>query len=180
MTRILVVEDDSAIALGLEDDLTLEGYTVEVVRDGETALHPSCTAKMGTGADAVVDEAKTKDPVVRWAGIENLAIQGGTNPGYNGQMAGGIDISNAAYCWVKDVQTDGTIGGMHVSLTGTYRCVVRDGYFHHSANYGFGADCYGIVLRCGASENLVENNIVRWMNKPILFDVTGGGNVVAL
>jgi DNA-binding response OmpR family regulator len=38
MTRILVVEDDPAIALGLEDDLTLEGYTVEVVRDGEAAL----------------------------------------------------------------------------------------------------------------------------------------------
>jgi hypothetical protein len=118
-------------------------------------------------------------PVVRWAGIERLAVQGGTNPGYNGQMAGGIDVSNAAYCWVKDVQTDGTIGGMHVALTGTYRCVVRDSWFHHSANYGFGADCYGIVLRCGASENLVENNVVRWMNKPILFNVSGGGNVVA-
>jgi choline dehydrogenase len=26
-----------------------------VRRDGETALHPSCTAKMGTGADAVID-----------------------------------------------------------------------------------------------------------------------------
>ena len=38
MTRILVVEDDPAIALGLEDDLTLEGYAVEVVRDGESAL----------------------------------------------------------------------------------------------------------------------------------------------
>ena len=118
-------------------------------------------------------------PVTRWAGIEHLRIQGGTNPSYNGAMAGGIDVSNAAFCWVKDVQTDETIGGMHVSLTGTYRCVVRDSYFHHSANYGFGADCYGIVLRCGGSENLVENNIVRWMNKPILFNVTGGGNVVA-
>jgi hypothetical protein len=118
-------------------------------------------------------------PVTRWAGIENLRIQGGTNPGYDGQMAGGIDISNAAYCWVKDVQTDSTIGGMHVCLTGTYRCVVRDGYFHHSANYGFGADCYGIVLRCGSAENLIENNIVRYMNKPIMFNVTGGGNVIA-
>jgi len=117
-------------------------------------------------------------PVTRWAGVEHLRVQGGDNPGYNGQMAGGIDISNAAYCWVKDVQTDETIGGMHVSMTGTYRCVVRDSYFHHSANYGFGADCYGIVLRCGAAENLIENNIVRWMNKPIMFNVTGGGNVV--
>ena len=117
-------------------------------------------------------------PVVEWAGIEHLRLQGGSNPGYNGQMAGGIDISNAAYCWVEDVQTDETIGGMHVALTATYRCVVRDSYFHHSADYGFGRDCYGIVLRCGAADNLVENNIVRYMNKPIMFNVTGGGNVV--
>ncbi len=117
-------------------------------------------------------------PTTRWAGIESLRLQNGSNPGYNGQMAGGIDISNAADCWVKDVQTDETIGGMHVSLTSTVRCVVRDSYFHHSADYGFGRDCYGIVLRCGAADNLVENNIVRYMNKPILFNVTGGGNVV--
>jgi len=38
MASILVVEDDPGIALGLEDDLKLEGYDVEVARDGETAL----------------------------------------------------------------------------------------------------------------------------------------------
>src|SRR5262245_20876609 len=38
MTRILVVEDEPGIALGLESDLTLEGYEVEVARDGETGL----------------------------------------------------------------------------------------------------------------------------------------------
>jgi len=122
--------------------------------------------------------AKVSPPLTKWAGIENLSLQGGTNPGYDGQMAGGIDVSNAAYCWIKDVQTDGTIGGMHASLTGTFRCVVRDSHFHNSANYGFGADCYGIVLRCGAADNLIENNIVRYMNKPILFNVSGGGNVI--
>ncbi len=37
MTRILVVEDEPAIALGLRNDLTLEGYLVEVAEDGETA-----------------------------------------------------------------------------------------------------------------------------------------------
>jgi two-component system alkaline phosphatase synthesis response regulator PhoP len=37
MPRILVVEDEPGIALGLEDDLKLEGYEVEVARDGETA-----------------------------------------------------------------------------------------------------------------------------------------------
>jgi DNA-binding response OmpR family regulator len=37
MTRILVVEDEPAIALGLKNDLTLEGYAVEVAADGELA-----------------------------------------------------------------------------------------------------------------------------------------------
>ena len=37
MSRILIVEDDPAIAIALEDDLRLEGYSVEVVRDGEAA-----------------------------------------------------------------------------------------------------------------------------------------------
>ena len=44
MAHILVVEDDAAIALGLQDDLTLEGYAVEVVRDGDAAL-----ARVGEG-----------------------------------------------------------------------------------------------------------------------------------
>jgi len=123
--------------------------------------------------------ARVRTRTTRWAGIESLKIMGGSNPSYNGAMAGGIDISNAAYCWVKDVQTGGTIGGMHIALTGTYRCVVRDSYVHHSANYGFGVDSYGIVLRCGAAENLIENNISRYMNKPIQLNTTGGGNVIA-
>jgi two-component system alkaline phosphatase synthesis response regulator PhoP len=37
MTSILVVEDEAGIALGLEDDLKMEGYQVEVVSDGVTA-----------------------------------------------------------------------------------------------------------------------------------------------
>jgi DNA-binding response OmpR family regulator len=37
MTRILVVEDEKVIARALRNDLTLEGYAVEVAEDGETA-----------------------------------------------------------------------------------------------------------------------------------------------
>src|ERR1041384_6079566 len=36
MPRILVVEDEPAIALGLEDDLRMEGYEVELAADGVT------------------------------------------------------------------------------------------------------------------------------------------------
>jgi two-component system alkaline phosphatase synthesis response regulator PhoP len=38
MTRILVVEDEPAIALGLEDDLKMEGYEVEVAGNAAGAL----------------------------------------------------------------------------------------------------------------------------------------------
>jgi DNA-binding response OmpR family regulator len=37
MTRILVVEDEPGIALGLEDDLRLEGWDVELIGDGAAA-----------------------------------------------------------------------------------------------------------------------------------------------
>jgi len=38
MPRVLIVEDEPDIALGLEEDLTRYGYEVEVVRDGEEGL----------------------------------------------------------------------------------------------------------------------------------------------
>jgi DNA-binding response OmpR family regulator len=41
--RILVVEDDSDIAFGLQDDLKVEGYEVEVVRNGIEAGRRACS-----------------------------------------------------------------------------------------------------------------------------------------
>ena len=38
MTRILLVEDEPAIAAGVRDDLQFEGYLVDVVGDGDEAL----------------------------------------------------------------------------------------------------------------------------------------------
>lgn len=41
MAKILIVEDDRDIALGLEEDLTRHGFHVETVGDGEKALRRS-------------------------------------------------------------------------------------------------------------------------------------------
>jgi DNA-binding response OmpR family regulator len=38
MARILIVEDEPDIALGLRQDLKMEGYEVEVAESGEQAL----------------------------------------------------------------------------------------------------------------------------------------------
>ena len=40
--RLLVVEDEPAIALALRNDLTLEGYDVEVASDGQSAVDRAC------------------------------------------------------------------------------------------------------------------------------------------
>jgi DNA-binding response OmpR family regulator len=41
--RILIIEDEPAIALGLRDDLELEGYDVEVVDNGNHAVNKACS-----------------------------------------------------------------------------------------------------------------------------------------
>ncbi len=38
MNRVLVVEDDEAMAVALRDGFVYEGYEVSVARDGETGL----------------------------------------------------------------------------------------------------------------------------------------------
>lgn len=45
MSRILIVEDEPAIALGLEDDLKIEGYDVEALADGKAACQRALAAK---------------------------------------------------------------------------------------------------------------------------------------
>ena len=51
---------------GVETDEEVLGW---VARDGETALHPSCTCKMGSGEDAVVDPG-----TMRARGVDGLRV----------------------------------------------------------------------------------------------------------
>ena len=44
MSRILVVEDEPAIAIGLKDDLELEGHSVDVAEDGAAAIEAAARA----------------------------------------------------------------------------------------------------------------------------------------
>jgi len=52
MTRILVVEDESHLAEGLQFNLEAEGYEIEIVQDGEAALRS--LVESGGGYDLVV------------------------------------------------------------------------------------------------------------------------------
>ena len=64
-----------------------------------------------------------------------------------------------------------------MTLVHCYRCEVRDSYVHHSSNYWPGGLAYGISVGGHSTSSLVENNVAHTLNKPILGEVTGGGNV---
>jgi hypothetical protein len=104
------------------------------------------------------------------AGIENLFVWGGTNSN--------INISDCAYCWVKNVESAWS-SGASVSLTTTFRNVVRDSFIHETPQPTPGGAGYLLAILTGASENLVENNIMWYGNKVDVMPVSGGGNVLA-
>jgi hypothetical protein len=116
-------------------------------------------------------------PTVRYAGVEDLYVTGG--------RAGMILLQNAAYSWVRNVESDGSpasgrgLVGRHVALEACYRCVVRDSHVHGASDVVHGGVAYGIAVAAQSSECLVENNVVHDLNKPIVLQASGGGNVIA-
>lgn len=123
--------------------------------------------------------ARDNMPGIQYSGLENFCITGS-----DGQAVFGW---NLAFCWIRGIEVDGEmisgdpahpgVGGEGVDLSHAYRCVIRDSYIHHSRRMINNAGSYGIVLN-QSSECLIENNIAMWYCKPVMFNVSGGGNVV--
>jgi hypothetical protein len=117
------------------------------------------------------------EPGTRYIGLEELRVTGGTN--------NNIFLMNVAYGWIKNVESDGDpargpgMTGAHVATIHAYRCEVRGCYVHHARKIDPGGGAYGIGVSNQSSDNLIEDNIVRFLNKPIVVSGSGGGNVVA-
>ena len=176
-----------------------QGQTVEVVSvvgntlNLSTPIHlafklafaPQVFKPNGPAAPA----GSTEPPgIVKYAGLEKLYVTGGQNDQ--------IDMINCAYCWVANVESDGTtpaattasngtagpgngMKGAHLLIEKSFRAVIRDSYFHHATNVVQGGGAYGLSFSAHTSDSLVENNIIYYMNKPLTMRATGGGNVVA-
>ena len=87
-------------------------------------------------------------------------------------------VSLCAYCWVKNIEAHWSVG-TSVGFYGTYRSELRDSYIHETPDPNPGGAGYMVGLNWGASDNLVENNIMWYGNKVIVMRGSGGGNVVA-
>jgi hypothetical protein len=113
---------------------------------------------------------RVSDPVLYRVGIEDLYVYGG--------MGGNILLALCAYCWVKNIEAHWSIGDS-VGFYGTFRSVLRDSYIHETPDPNPGGGGYLVSVNFGASENLIENNVMWNGNKNIVMRATGGGNVVA-
>jgi hypothetical protein len=95
-----------------------------------------------------------------------------------GDWHGNVAMNLCAYCWIKNIEAFWSVG-TSVGLYGTYRSELRDSYIHETPDANPGGAGYLVGLNYGASDNLVENNIMWYGNKEIVMRGTGGGNVVA-
>ncbi|WP_049760102.1 glycosyl hydrolase family 28-related protein [Anaeromyxobacter dehalogenans] len=162
------------------------GQTVEVT--GKSGNLLTIRPQIHLGFDVAFAAQVFKAPVtVKYAGIEDLYVTGGQN--------NQIHMMDTAYCWVKGVESDGTVSanpaadgtlgqgngmrGAHLLVERSFRNEIRDSYFHHATRVVQGGGAYGISLSEHTSDTLVENNIVYYMNKPVTLRASGGGNVIA-
>jgi hypothetical protein len=118
--------------------------------------------------------SRYNETVLTGVGVEDIGFMGGMGGDWHGDIA----MNLCQYCWIKHVEAYWA-GGTTIGLYGTYRSEVRDSYIHESSYPEPGGGGYLLGLNYGASDNLIENNIMWNGNKVDVMRATGGGNVLA-
>lgn len=105
------------------------------------------------------------------AGIENMHLKR-VDKG-DGNM---ITIKYAAYCWVKNVESEYIVRS-HVSIEESYKCEIRECYFHHAYDYGGSGHGYGVEMKHHTSNCLAENNSFFHLRHSMMVHIGANGNV---
>ncbi len=118
--------------------------------------------------------------MISGAGVEDLKIVMDW-PALDGyEDADKVTMTYATRSWVKNVETQGYCGH-EVLLANTFRCEVRDSYFHHDLQDALAKNefmAYGVEVREGTSDSLVENNIFNIYRHAMVIQYdNAGGNV---
>lgn len=139
----------------------------------ETPLHATFERRFDAQLTQFVD-GDGEPGFLEWVGVEDIYFEGGMGGDYHGNVA----MSRCGYCWIAGIESNRSIGTA-VGLYATYRSEIRDSYVHSSADPNPGGGGYLTGINFGASDNLVENNILWQGNKMIVVRASGGGNVIA-
>jgi hypothetical protein len=144
----------------------------EVARvDGNTVAFTSPLHKAyRAGHHAELTTFTGGNRLVMYAGVEDLSAVGGGN--------GAVLFGNAAYSWAKHIEVAGWFGD-GVGMGGAFRVELRDSYIHDAGWAQPGGAGYAISIAGGASEILIENNVVVKANKVMVARSAGAGSVVA-
>ena len=110
---------------------------------------------------------------IKYAGVESLTVRC-NKTGYHSNFR----MSDAAYCWLKNVEGDYTDGD-HVDVYWSYRCEIRDSFFHDAFTHSPGSSDADVMLALKSSACLVENNIMWRMHAGIMLNWGAVGNVIS-
>jgi hypothetical protein len=109
----------------------------------------------------------------RYAGAEDLQVVM-NNTGYTATFL----MGGSAYCWIRNIESNYTDGD-HVQAFWSYRCEIRDSYFHDAFHHTPGQTDADVFIASKSSGFLIENNILRRMHVSIMLNWGAAGNVVA-
>ena len=126
-----------------------------------------------TYSNSLSPQAMSYNAGCKWAGLENLTLHA-NNSGYTAMF----DMQGSKYCWVKGIETD-FADGDHGEIGFSFRCEVRDGYYHDGYKHQSGTTDTDVMLYDKTSSCLVENNIFYRMHGSIVLECGTSGNVVA-
>jgi hypothetical protein len=113
-----------------------------------------------------------KQGFVMFGGVENLFIAK-TVAAADGAT---ISLKNAAYCWVKAVESDHTRKA-HITCETVYACVFSGSYLHHAYDYGGDGHGYGVTLGLHVTDCCIENNIFQHLRHSMMVQLGSSGNV---
>jgi len=109
----------------------------------------------------------------KYAGVEDLQVYAdSTGYGMNFFMSG------CAYCWIKGVESN-YADGDHADVYYSYRCEIRDSYFHDAYLHTPGTYDSDILLAEKTSCCLLENNQFWRLHTSIMLNWGPAGNVIA-
>jgi hypothetical protein len=110
----------------------------------------------------------------QWAGLENVTLRANSS-GYSTMFY----MAGSKYCWVKAIENDYCDGDHGEIGYGSYRCEVRDSFFHDAYNHNSGTTDSDLMIHSKSSGILVENNIFYRLHTSVMLNWGASGNVIA-
>lgn len=108
-------------------------------------------------------------------GVEDLSV--GRMNGTNTSAGANIDISDAAWCWVTNVESFNAQGS-HVRLNMAFQCQVSHCYLHDAYSYVSG-EGYGVWVYNHNSNHLIEDTIFQDIRHSMVTEAGGAACVFA-